>query len=93
MDNSKNEEFKPIMELGYQIQKTLGKGSFGTVVLATSPLTNQYVAIKYLREVTNCKTKAKSTLHEIFLLRKLSKISRNSFTNNLLDIIEHEEDG
>ena len=72
----------------YSLQKQIGKGSYGTVVLAKHLPTSKMVAIKKLDEVFLYVKDAKRILREIILLRELNN-HRNMI--RLYDIIVTED--
>ena len=79
-----------IEENGYTIESISGQGSFGVVAKATSP-EGETVAIKLIKDFSASHQNLKNTLREIFLLRKLSSIGKNGFTNRMLDIIYKDD--
>lgn len=69
----------------------LGNGSFGTVVKAKKRSTDQFVAIKLIKNFNHSSYKCRQVLREILILRKLSQSDTNYFTTKLLDIILPED--
>lgn len=67
----------------YICEKTLGKGSYGEVVLATKKSTGQKVAIKRMNDIFDDETDCKRILREISLMRRL----RHPYLVELIEII------
>ena len=70
----------------YKITDSLGKGGFGVVFAAVNRATGKKVAIKMI-EMRKESYFLKKVVREIIILRKLSEMKDNVFSNKLLDII------
>lgn len=57
------------------------------MVKAQVKATGEIVAIKLIKNIFKCIYQARLTYREIFILRKLSEIDENIFTNKLIDIV------
>ena len=75
----------------YKIKGQLGKGSYGTVVLAKHRETKKVYAIKQLKDLPVNQTdnflRAKWVVRELQIMIGLSKIKENMFTVKLHDVI------
>ena len=73
----------------YEFVNIIGQGTFGVVAKAWHGASNQFVAIKIIKNVFDGDDlySAKKTLGEIQILRKLSAMRENVYTTKLFDII------
>ena len=85
LNNQYDEIFGSLVKQ-YKIKGKLGAGGFGIVFDAKDRLTGQKVAIKMI-EVRQDSYYIRKLLREIIILRKLSEMEDNVFTNKLLDVI------
>ena len=71
----------------YKILQVIGHGTFGQVVKAKIRQTGEYVAIKLISNCFQNESIARQICREIMLMRRLSKLQRNFFTTQLIDVI------
>lgn len=72
---------------GYHIHKFLGKGSYGSVVKATSHSSKKACAIKLINDPFKNQYSARMVLREVQILRKLKTLKNNVFTTKIIDIL------
>ena len=77
--------------LKYKLLEIIGQGSFGQVMRARNRVTNEIVAIKYIKTSFNHLIECRNVLRELSLLRQLSEMKHNIFTTRLQDIIVHSD--
>ena len=76
----------------YKLQKLVGDESFGTVVMARQRETGQQVTIKMIPDVGRNEVFARQTFRKVYILRKLTEMTNNNHTTQLLDFFVSEED-
>ena len=76
----------------FTFMSVLGTGTFGQVVRAKHNATNLDVAIKFINTDFDQINQCRNVLREISILKQLSGMADNIFTNNLLDIIIYGPD-
>ena len=75
----------------YKITEVLGEGSGGQIIKGRHRQSNKFVAIKKIDCSFEDPHYMKYVLRELSILRQLSEIEDNSFTNKLLDIVVPED--